>query len=47
MWTLFKKELEKIYWKEPHMFWAKGYFACSIGKGADYEIIQKYIKNQG
>ena len=28
-------------------FWSKGYFACSIGKGASYETIQEYIKNQG
>lgn len=28
-------------------FWSKGYFACSIGKGASYETIKKYIKNQG
>lgn len=47
MWTLFKKELGKIYWKEPHMFWSKGYFACSVGERASYETIQEYIKNQG
>lgn len=28
-------------------FWSRGYFACSIGKGASYESIKKYIKNQG
>lgn len=27
--------------------WSKGYFACSIGKGASYEVIKEYIKNQG
>ena len=28
-------------------FWFRGYFACSIGKGASYETIFKYIENQG
>lgn len=28
-------------------FWSRGYFACSIGKGASYDTIFKYIENQG
>ena len=28
-------------------FWSRGYFACSIGEGASYEIIKQYIKRQG
>ena len=29
------------------MFWSKGYFVCSIGEGASYDTIRKYIQNQG
>lgn len=47
MWTVFEKELRKVYWKDNHMFWSKGYFACSIGESASYETIQKYIEQQG
>ena len=47
MWIVFEKELKKIYWKESHIFWSKGYFVCSIGEGASYKTIQEYIKNQG
>lgn len=28
-------------------FWSRGYFVCSIGKGASYETIKQYIENQG
>lgn len=28
-------------------FWSRGYFACSIGQGASYESVKKYIENQG
>lgn len=45
MWIMFKKELSKIYWKEKHVFWSKGYFVCSIGEGASYDTIWKYIQN--
>ena len=44
---MFEKELSKIYWKEKHAFWSKGYFVCSIGEGASYDTIWKYIQNQG
>lgn len=47
MWIVFEKELRKVYWKDTHMFWSKGYFACSIGESASYETIQKYIEQQG
>ena len=47
MWSLFEKELSKVYWKDRHIFWSKGYFVCSIGEGASYETIQDYIRNQG
>lgn len=47
MWITFEKELKKVYWKESHMFWSKGYFVCSIGEGASYKTIQEYIKSQG
>lgn len=47
MWIIFEKELSKIYWKEKHMFWSKGYFVCSIEEGASYDTIWKYIQNQG
>ena len=46
MWDVFEKQLYKVYWKKSHMFWSKGYFACSIGEGASYETIQEYIKSQ-
>ena len=32
MWIIFEKELSKVYWKDSHMFWSKGYFVCSIGE---------------
>lgn len=47
MWIVFEKELRKVYWKDTHMFWSKGYFVCSIGESASYETIQKYIEQQG
>ena len=28
-------------------FWSKGYFVCSIGRGASYETIKRYIEDQG
>lgn len=46
LWRLFEEELRKHYYKE-HTFWADGYFVCSIGEGASYETIQKYISTQG
>lgn len=46
MWGVFQEELSKIYWKKAHVFfWYKGYFVCSIGEGANYKIIQEYIKS--
>ena len=47
VWIVFEKELRNVYWKDSHMFWSKGYFACSIGESASYETIQKYIEQQG
>lgn len=46
LWRLFEEELRKHYYKE-HTFWPDGYFVCSIGEGASYETIQKYISTQG
>lgn len=46
LWRLFEEELRKHYYKE-HTFWSDGYFVCSIGEGASYETIQKYISTQG
>mgnify|MGYP004559098191 CR=1 FL=1 len=46
LWKVHEAYLKKHFWKE-HVFWSDGYFACSIGEGASYDIIQKYIKNQG
>ena len=47
LWFKFKKELNEIYWEDKHLFWSKGYFACSIGEAASYETIKKYIEEQG
>lgn len=46
LWRLFKEKLRKHYYKE-RTFWSDGYFVCSIGVGASYETIQKYISSQG
>ena len=46
LWRLFEEELRKHYYKE-HTFWSDGYFVYSIGEGASYETIQKYISTQG
>ena len=46
LWRLFEGELRKHYYKK-HTFWSDGYFVCSIGGGASYETIQKYINTQG
>ena len=47
LWYVFENELSKVYWKQHHIFWSKGYFVCSIGEGASYKTIQEYIKSQG
>lgn len=47
MWIVFENELSKVYWKQHHIFWSKGYFVCSIGEGASYDTIQEYIRSQG
>lgn len=46
LWRLFEEKLRKHYYKE-RIFWSDGYFVCSIGVGASYETIQKYISSQG
>lgn len=46
LWKVHVSYLKKYFWKE-HTFWSDGYFACSIGEGASYNTIKKYIKNQG
>lgn len=46
LWRLFEEKLRKHYYKE-RTFWSDGYFVCSIGVGASYETIQKYISSQG
>lgn len=46
LWRLFEEKLSKHYYKE-HTFWSDSYFVCSIGEGASYETIQKYISTQG
>lgn len=46
LWRVHENELKKHFWKE-NTFWSDGYFACSIGEGASYNVIQKYIKSQG
>ena len=46
LWRLFEEKLRKHYYKE-RTFWSDGYFVCSIGEGASYETIQKYISTQG
>jgi len=46
LWRLFEEKLRKHYYKE-RTFWSDGYFVCSIGVGANYETIQKYISSQG
>lgn len=46
LWRLFEEKLRRHYYKE-RTFWSDGYFVCSIGVGASYETIQKYISSQG
>ena len=46
LWRLFEEKLRKHYYKE-RTFWSDSYFVCSIGVGASYETIQKYISSQG
>ena len=46
MWTIFETHLRRYYWYDK-LFWSKGYFVCSIGKGSSYDTIIKYIDNQG
>ena len=46
LWKVYMDYLKKHFWKE-QTFWSNGYFACSIGEGASYDTIQKYIKSQG
>ena len=46
LWRLFEEKLRKHYYKE-RTFWSESYFVCSIGVGASYETIQKYISSQG
>lgn len=44
LWNQHNDFLLQHYWKK-RIFWSSGYFATSIGVGASYEAIQKYIKN--
>ena len=46
LWKNYDKFLRRHFWRE-HTFWSDGYFVCSIGEGASYETIQRYIKSQG
>ena len=46
LWRLLEEKLRKHYHKE-RTFWSDSYFVCSIGVGASYETIQKYISSQG
>lgn len=46
LWKVYKSYLKKYFWKE-RTFWSDEYFACSIGEGVSYDIIQEYIRNQG
>lgn len=46
LWKNFEGLLKKEFWKES-TFWSDGYFVCSIGEGASYETIKKYIREQG
>ena len=45
LWKNFEGLLKKEFWKE-RTFWSDGYFVCSIGEGASYETIKKYIREQ-
>lgn len=45
IWSKYRKELKKNFWKE-NTFWSDGYFVASIGN-ANEQTIQKYIENQG
>ena len=46
LWKNFEGLLKKEFWKE-RTFWSDGYFVCSIGEGASYETIKKYVREQG
>ena len=45
LWHKYSSLLSKQYWKKK-IFWADGYFSCSIGEISS-ATIQKYIENQG
>lgn len=45
LWEQFASVLKSEYWKKK-IFWADGYFACSIGEVSE-DTMQHYIKNQG
>jgi len=39
------KEVEKILWGGK--FWSSGYYANTVGKHGNEDIIKNYVKNQG
>lgn len=44
VWQKYSEILNKCYWRK-HVFWSRGYFACSVGD-VSAETIKKYIESQ-
>ena len=47
--TLWKEDesyMRRFYFPPKRLTFSRGYFVCSIGAGASYETIKKYIINQ-
>jgi|SRR5687767_2365044 len=44
---LFKKfpEVKRELWGG--QFWSDGYYVASVGRGGDWSVVERYIKNQG
>lgn len=46
LWKNYDSIIKKHFWKEKTV-WSDGYFVCSVGEGASYDTIQKYIESHG
>lgn len=47
LWREYPEYLSSYYYGGLKRIWSRGYFVCIIGKGASYNTIKKYIRNQG
>ena len=45
----------EIFWREPSVkralwggeFWTDGYYVATVGEGGGWEVIERYVRNQG